>query len=85
MAGDFLKIGVFPQMESEYIFKTCKDIQRYLSEKTNMKCEVHKTERYILVCYISEDSIKTSKIRIPGGVLYCFQTSDFDGLIEEMS
>ncbi len=75
-------------MESEYIFKTCKDIQKYLTEKTGRKCEVHKTETYLLICYIPdirEGFIKTSKVRIPGGVLYCFQTSDFNDLIKEMS
>lgn len=72
-------------MECEYIFKTCKDIQRYLLEKTNIKCEVHKTDTYLLVCYISKDSLKTYKVIIPAGKIYCLQSSELNDLITEMS
>lgn len=72
--------------ESGYLdVKSCKGVEKYLLDKTGIKPEVHKTDRYLYITYVKNGLMDSIKIPIPAGVLYCLKEKDFEPVIEQMN
>jgi hypothetical protein len=70
--------------KEEFEVNTCKGVAAYIHHKTDIEAQVHKTERYLVVNWWTLGQMKTFKIELPGGVLYCLKEEDFKPLFEEM-
>jgi hypothetical protein len=69
----------------KFKINSCKGAEAYLEHKTGIKCQVHKTERYLVVTYVVNGSMAVEKIELPGHVLYCLHEKDFEPLISKLT
>lgn len=69
----------------KFEIKSCLTLVKYIKNKTGIDCQVHKTDRYLIVNYVKNSKLNTFKIELRAGVLYCLNENDFDQLFVEMN
>ncbi len=70
--------------DGKFECRTCKAVEAYILHKTKLECQVHKTDRYLVVNYLQNGVMKTSKITMTAGVLYCVNEEDFSEFLKEI-
>jgi hypothetical protein len=65
-------------------FNTCKQVEAYLLHQTNIKVDVHKTSRYLIIQPVNIGDLKPIKVELTGGVLYCVSESDLTPAIFQL-
>lgn len=68
--------------KGEFKCKTCIALAAYIFAKTGVKVEVHKTKRYIVFNYVKNGQLRTTKVILPAGVLYCLNEEDLKPLFD---
>jgi hypothetical protein len=70
--------------EGEFECKSCNAIAAYILDKTGLQAQVHKTERYIIFNYVFDSQLRTIKIDLPAGVLYCLEEKHLKPVLDAM-
>jgi len=68
--------------EGNFQCRTCVTLAAYVFNKTGIKVQVHKTERYLVFNYIKDGQLQTTKIKFWPSVLYCLHEEDLKPLME---
>jgi len=64
--------------------KTCRGVEKYLFELTSVQAQVHRTDRYLVINHVHKGQLTSTKVGLPGGVLYCLQDTDLAPVVQAM-
>ena len=78
MTREKSKLPWFDNWRNEFKLNSCRTVEKYIKHHTGLsEVNVHKTERYLVINYTADGQMKTKKINLPAGVLYCLDEEDF--------
>lgn len=75
--------------DGKFELRSCNAAEAYLKERIGTSTitnnlQVTRTATFLIVTYLDGGVIKNEKIRIPGGVLYCFEPENFNEFVEKV-
>lgn len=80
------KLPWLDNWRNEFKLNSCRTVEKYIKHHTGLsEVNVHKTERYLVINYTADGQMKTKKINLPAGVLYCLNEEDFKDFFSEFN
>lgn len=62
--------------------KTCKSLASYIQKEIGIDVEIHKTSTYLVFNYVIDGQMRTQKLLLPAGVLYCIKREDLQPILD---
>jgi hypothetical protein len=80
------KLPWLDNWRNEFKLNSCRTVEKYVKYHTGLsEVNIHKTERYLVINYTVDGQMKTKKINLPAGVLYCLHEEDFKDFFSEFN
>jgi hypothetical protein len=73
--------------DGKFDLKNCRNAVKYVQHETGLPAgsvQAHNTGTFLVVNYVKDGALRTHKIRLTAGVLYCLKPSDFKSLFSEI-